>query len=211
MDYGEERPDPSLGKADAEDHGRAWPPARLCALHEYYNSYKGELSPASSNFVYRNFHAAWPDRLWLTDISQFPMDGYRVYLSAIIDCGAGWWFAGRFHSTRMRGLRAAPCWTRSKRSSLGSIAQSARIVAWTTGGICGSPSAFGPCLPGEPRLTMRQWKDSSADSKTSSSTTRIGVEYFSMTSKTGWESGSLIATRNGKNRIWVGKVPSNIV
>lgn len=55
----------------------------------HYNSYKGELSPAPPNLVKRNFHAKKPNRLWLTDISMFLVDGVKAYLSAIIDCFDG--------------------------------------------------------------------------------------------------------------------------
>lgn len=54
-----------------------------------YCSYQGEVSPAPDNLVNKNFHADKPNQLWLTDISMFPSDGGRVYLSAIVDCFDG--------------------------------------------------------------------------------------------------------------------------
>ncbi len=54
-----------------------------------YSSYKGEISDHPGNRVNRNFHADGPNRLWLTDITQFTLPHFRCYLSAIIDCFDG--------------------------------------------------------------------------------------------------------------------------
>ena len=54
-----------------------------------YNSYKGEISAHPGNKVERNFHADKPNKLWLTDITQFTLPSYKCYLSAIIDCFDG--------------------------------------------------------------------------------------------------------------------------
>ena len=52
-----------------------------------YNSYKGEISDAPPNLVGRNFHADAPNKLWLTDITEFkaaqrgegvPQPGHRL-------------------------------------------------------------------------------------------------------------------------------------
>ncbi len=38
----------------------------------------------------RNFHADEPNRLWLTDITEFRLPGgEKVYLSPVIDCFGG--------------------------------------------------------------------------------------------------------------------------
>lgn len=50
-----------------------------------YSSYKGEIGDAPDNIVNRNFHADVPNRLWLTDVTQFSIPAGRVYLSPIID------------------------------------------------------------------------------------------------------------------------------
>lgn len=55
-----------------------------------YSSYKGEISPAVPNLVKRNFHAAKPNELWLTDITEFHIPAGKVYLSPIVDCYDGW-------------------------------------------------------------------------------------------------------------------------
>lgn len=54
-----------------------------------YSSYKGELSRAPENLVARDFHAARPNMLWVTDVTQFTMDGYKCWLGVIADCFDG--------------------------------------------------------------------------------------------------------------------------
>lgn len=50
-----------------------------------YSSYKGEIGEAPESIVKRDFHADGPNRLWLTDITEFPIPAGKVYLSPIID------------------------------------------------------------------------------------------------------------------------------
>ena len=55
-----------------------------------YSSYAGEVSKAPENLVNRNFRADEPNRLWLTDITEFRLPGgEKVYLSPVIDCFDG--------------------------------------------------------------------------------------------------------------------------
>ena len=54
-----------------------------------YSSYKGELSAAPENLVKRVFHADAPNKLWLTDITEFRIPAGKVYLSPIVDCFDG--------------------------------------------------------------------------------------------------------------------------
>jgi putative transposase len=55
-----------------------------------YSSYAGEVSKAPDNLVNRDFHADEPNRLWLTDITEFRLPaGPKVYLSPVIDCFDG--------------------------------------------------------------------------------------------------------------------------
>ena len=55
-----------------------------------WSSYEGEISQAPENLVGRDFHADAPDRLWLTDITEFKLpDGGKVYLSPVVDCFDG--------------------------------------------------------------------------------------------------------------------------
>lgn len=54
-----------------------------------YSSYKGEIGGAPDNIVNRNFHASAPNKLWLTDVTQFSIPAGKAYLSPIIDCFDG--------------------------------------------------------------------------------------------------------------------------
>ncbi|MBS6344422.1 MAG: IS3 family transposase [Bifidobacterium pseudolongum] len=54
-----------------------------------YNSYSGEHTPAPANLVNRRFHAKEPNRLWVTDITEFHTKEGKVYLSPVIDCYDG--------------------------------------------------------------------------------------------------------------------------
>ncbi|WCE36676.1 IS3 family transposase [Bifidobacterium longum] len=54
-----------------------------------YSSYKGEIGGAPANLVNRDFHAANPNWLWVTDITEFRIPAGKVYLSPVIDCHDG--------------------------------------------------------------------------------------------------------------------------
>lgn len=54
-----------------------------------YSSYKGEISDAPENLVNRDFRAAAPNELWLTDITEFGLPDGKVYLSPTLDCFDG--------------------------------------------------------------------------------------------------------------------------
>ncbi|PLS31100.1 integrase [Bifidobacterium margollesii] len=54
-----------------------------------YSSYKGEIGRAPGNLVNRDFHAANPNELWVTDITEFSIPAGKVYLSPVIDCYDG--------------------------------------------------------------------------------------------------------------------------
>ena len=51
--------------------------------------YKGEIGGAPANLVNRDFHATAPNRLWVTDITEFSIPAGKVYLSPVIDCHDG--------------------------------------------------------------------------------------------------------------------------
>lgn len=61
--------------------------------HRKYSSYQGEISPEVPNVLQRNFHAAYPNQKWLTDLTEFSLPAGKVYLSPVIDC-----FDGMVHS-----------------------------------------------------------------------------------------------------------------
>ncbi len=54
-----------------------------------YSSYAGEISDAPKNLVKRNFHADAPNKLWLTDITEFALPCGKCYLSPVLDCFDG--------------------------------------------------------------------------------------------------------------------------
>ena len=54
-----------------------------------YSSYIGEITPACSNIVNNNFHADSPNKIWLTDITEFSAKESKLYLSPMIDCFDG--------------------------------------------------------------------------------------------------------------------------
>ena len=53
-----------------------------------YSSYKGTIGKLAPNLIHRNFFAIRPDMKWYTDISEFHLNGEKLYLSPILDgCG----------------------------------------------------------------------------------------------------------------------------
>ena len=60
-----------------------------CISRKKYSSYVGEVTPAVPNLVQRHFHAEAPNKLWLTDITEFNIPAGKVYLSPVIDCFDG--------------------------------------------------------------------------------------------------------------------------
>ena len=54
-----------------------------------YSSDTGEIGGAPANLVNRDFHATAPNRLWVTDITEFSIPAGKVYLSPVIDCHDG--------------------------------------------------------------------------------------------------------------------------
>ena len=84
-----------------------------------YSSYKGELTKAPKNLVNRDFHAERPNMLWVTDVTQFTMDGYKCWLSPVVDCFDGWWSPGPCRAPRTPTWRTGCSLTRSPRSGTG--------------------------------------------------------------------------------------------
>jgi len=50
-----------------------------------YKSYRGENGKIAPNILERNFKAEAPNQKWATDITEFNVSGYKLYLSPIID------------------------------------------------------------------------------------------------------------------------------
>lgn len=69
-------------------------PVQVANAGGSYSSYKGEVDERPANLPLRedgthDFHADSPGRLVVTDVTEFKLDGYKVYLSPVIDCFDG--------------------------------------------------------------------------------------------------------------------------
>lgn len=53
-----------------------------------YSSYKGTIGKIAPNLIRRDFFAPMPNMKWYTDITEFHLNGEKLYLSPILDgCG----------------------------------------------------------------------------------------------------------------------------
>ncbi|AHI12072.1 IS3 family transposase [Lactobacillus helveticus] len=50
-----------------------------------YSSYKGTIGKIKSNLIKRHFAAIIPDRHWYSDITEFHLNGEKLYLSPVMD------------------------------------------------------------------------------------------------------------------------------
>ena len=50
-----------------------------------YNSYKGEVGNIAPNLLERQFTTPAPNCKWITDVTEFKIDGKKLYLSPILD------------------------------------------------------------------------------------------------------------------------------
>ena len=50
-----------------------------------YRSYKGEVGKVSPNLLNRDFSTTAPNQKWVTDVTEFPLFGQKLYLSPILD------------------------------------------------------------------------------------------------------------------------------
>jgi transposase InsO family protein len=50
-----------------------------------YKSYKGENGKIAPNLLQRSFKASAPNEKWATDVTEFNVNGHKLYLSPIID------------------------------------------------------------------------------------------------------------------------------
>ena len=80
-----------------------------------YSSYKGELTKAPKNLVNRDFHAERPNRLWVTDLTEFSIPAGKAYLSPVIDCYDGlpvaWTIGTSPNAALANGMPADACST----------------------------------------------------------------------------------------------------
>lgn len=50
-----------------------------------YRSYRGEVGKVAANTLGRNFKAQGPHQKWVTDVTEFNLQGEKVYLSPVLD------------------------------------------------------------------------------------------------------------------------------
>ncbi len=50
-----------------------------------YKSYRGEVGEIAENILNREFSAEQPNEKWVTDVTEFKVEGEKVYLSPMID------------------------------------------------------------------------------------------------------------------------------
>lgn len=50
-----------------------------------YRSYKGEVGKIAPNVLNREFKATKPNQKWVTDVTEFHVDGQKLYLSPVMD------------------------------------------------------------------------------------------------------------------------------
>ena len=106
-----------------------------------YSSYKGEIGGAPANLVNRDFHAANPNELWVTDITEFRIPAGKVYLSPVIDCYDGMPVAWTIGTSPNAALANGMLGARAPRSGRERRRSSTRTVDAADGGTNGSASA----------------------------------------------------------------------
>jgi transposase InsO family protein len=50
-----------------------------------YRSYRGQVGKTAPNLLERNFRASGPNQKWATDVTEFKVDGKKLYLSPVVD------------------------------------------------------------------------------------------------------------------------------
>lgn len=50
-----------------------------------YHSYKGMVGKTAPNLLQRKFNATMPNQKWVTDITEFALNGNKLYLSVLLD------------------------------------------------------------------------------------------------------------------------------
>jgi len=50
-----------------------------------YRSYRGQVGKVAPNLIERNFDASRPNEKWVTDVTEFKVDGQKLYLSPVMD------------------------------------------------------------------------------------------------------------------------------
>lgn len=50
-----------------------------------YRSYRGPVGKKAPNLLARDFHASRPNIKWVTDVTEFKVQGRKLYLSPVMD------------------------------------------------------------------------------------------------------------------------------
>ncbi len=50
-----------------------------------YRSYRGQVGQVAPNLIDRDFGATRPNEKWVTDVTEFKVDGQKLYLSSVMD------------------------------------------------------------------------------------------------------------------------------
>ncbi|RBP29103.1 hypothetical protein DET50_1101, partial [Marinobacter pelagius] len=50
-----------------------------------YRSYRGPVGKKAPNLLARDFHTASPNTKWATDVTEFKVQGRKLYLSPVMD------------------------------------------------------------------------------------------------------------------------------
>src|SRR3546814_3290825 len=50
-----------------------------------YRSYRGEVGRVAPNLLDRQFNAMGPGQQWVTDVTEFNVNGQKLYLSPVMD------------------------------------------------------------------------------------------------------------------------------
>ncbi|HEK0658310.1 DDE-type integrase/transposase/recombinase [Proteus mirabilis] len=56
-----------------------------CIRTTKYRSYKGQVGKIAKNILKRKFKTKKPNQKWVSDVTQFNVQGKKLYLSPIID------------------------------------------------------------------------------------------------------------------------------
>lgn len=56
-----------------------------CIRRKKYNSYRGRYGKVAGNVLNRQFRADKPNQKWVTDITEFKINGEKLYLSPVLD------------------------------------------------------------------------------------------------------------------------------
>lgn len=56
-----------------------------CIRRKKYNSYRGRYGKVAGNVLNRQFRADKPNQKWVTDVTEFKINGETLYLSPVLD------------------------------------------------------------------------------------------------------------------------------